>query len=240
MKSRTRRRIEMGISVVAFSENHPDVSAGYATTLSRLKERLARAAELIRRQREGFALVSGAAVQKQNLRRIIQRTQLKHVLRVAELADSEVPGLLQKFVLPREQIPFLEFQAAAHAFLAEALTHREILVKHGLAETLLEDLVKNVELFDQAMAQRTDARQTHVSASAELDAISDEIVHLVKVMDTLNRSRFHSSAQILATWESASNVFGPIHLREERLPVPEPSPAPEKSSPTDGPSTSAA
>jgi hypothetical protein len=234
MKSRTRRRIEMGRSVLAFSEVHPDTSAGHAKTLASLKDRLARAAELISLQRDGFAEARGATKQKRELRQIMVRTQLRHVLHVAELADSEIPGVLQKFVLPREQIPYLEFQAAARAFLAEALSHKELLVRHGLAETLLEDLVKNLELFDQAMGQSTDARRDHVTASAELDAIGDEIVHLVKVLDTLNRSRFHSSVTLLVAWESASNVFGPVHPSEE------PSAPPEKSPPTDGPSKSAA
>ena len=216
MKSRTRRVFEMGRSVVAFSESHPDSSAGYATTLSRLKDRLARATQLINLQQGGFAAVRDATKQKLELRRIIQRSQLKHVVRVAELAAAEGPGLLQKFVLPREQTPYLEFQAAAHALLAEALNQKELLVKHGLAETLLDDLVKNLELFDQAMQQGTDSRQSHVTASAELDAIADEIVQLVKVMDTLNRSRFHASAELLAGWESASNVFGPIVSSEEQ------------------------
>jgi hypothetical protein len=234
MKSRTRRRIEMGRSVLAFCEAHPDTSAGHAKTLSSLKEALDRAAELIRLQRDGFADVRGATVQKRDLRRIIVRTQLRHVVRVAELAASEVPEVLQKFVLPREQIPYLEFQAAAHALVAEALNQTELLVKHGLAETLLEDLVKNLELFDKAMGQSTDARRTHVTASAELDAIGDEIVHLVKVMDTLNRSRFHGSVELLAAWESASNVFGPVHPSEEQAAPP------EKSTPADGQSNTAA
>jgi hypothetical protein len=224
----------MGRSVVAFSEAHPDVSAGYVKTLSSLKERLARAAELIRLQRDGFAEVRGATAQKQDLRRIIVRTQLRHVARVAELAAGEVPEVLQKFVLPREQIPYLEFQAAAQALLAEALNHKELLVKHGLAETLLEDLVKNMEQFDKSMGQATDARRTHVTASAELDAIGDEIVHLVKVMDTLNRSRFHGTVELLAAWESASNVFGPVH------PSVEPAAPPKQSAPTDGQSSTAA
>jgi hypothetical protein len=224
----------MGRSVLAFSEVHPDTSAGHAKTLSSLQDRLARAAELIRLQREGFAEARGATKQKGDLRRIIVRTQLRHVVHVAELAANEVPEVLQKFVLPREQIPYLEFQAAAHALVAEALNQKELLVKHGLAETLLEDLVKNLELFDQAMGQSTDARRTHVTASAELDEIGDEIVHLVKVLDTLNRSRFHTSVELLVAWESASNVFGPVHPSEEE------SAPPEKSPPTDGPSKSAA
>jgi DNA repair exonuclease SbcCD ATPase subunit len=225
VKSRTRRVFEMGRSVVAFSEGHPDSSAGYATTLSRLKDRLARASALINLQQGGFAAVREATKQKLELRRIIQRSQLKHVVRVAELAAAEVPGLLRKFVLPREQTPYLEFQAAAHAILAEALNQKELLVKHGLAETLLEDLVKNVESFDQAVQQGTDSRQGHVTASAELDAIGDEIVHLVKVMDTLNRSRFHASAELLAGWESASNVFGPVVSREEQPASPKETPS---------------
>jgi hypothetical protein len=234
MKSRTRRRIEMGRSVVAFSEAYPDSSAGYAKTLSSLKERLARAAELIRLQREGFSEVRNATAQKRELRQIIARTQLRHVVQVAELAAGEVPEVLQKFVLPREQIPYLEFQAAAHAVLAEALNQKELLVKHGLAETLLADLVKNVDLFDKAVGQSTDSRRTHVTASAELDAIADEIVHLVKVMDTLNRSRFHSTVELLTAWESASNVFGPVHPSVESA-----APA-EKSTPPDGQSSTAA
>jgi len=215
VKSRTRRIVEMGRSVVAFSEAHPDPSPGYQATLSRLKDRLARAAELIKRQREGFALVRGATKQKLELRRIMVRTQLQHVLAVAELAAAEVPDLLQKFVLPREQVPYLEFQAAAHVVLAEALSNKELLVKFGLADTLLDDLVKNLETFDRAMAQGSEARQTHVSARAELDAIADEILHLVRVLDTFNRSRFRNSVDLLTGWEHASNVFGPIHPSEE-------------------------
>jgi hypothetical protein len=224
----------MGRSVVAFSEAYPDSSAGYAKTLSSLKERLARAAELIRLQREGFSEVRNATARKRDLRRVIARAQLRHIVQVAELAAGEVPEVLQKFVLPREQTPYLEFQAAAQVVLAEALNQKELLVKHGLAETLLADLVKNVELFDKAVGQATDSRRTHVIASAELDAIGDEIVHLVKVMDTLNRSRFHGTVELLTAWESTSNVFGPIH------PSVEPAAPAESTPPTDGQSTTAA
>jgi hypothetical protein len=114
-------------------------------------------------------------------------------------------------VLQPEQTPYLEFQASARAMLAEAQNHKELLVNHGLAETLLDDLVKNMEQFDQVVEQGRDGRRTHVSASAELDAIGDEIVQLVKVMDAHNRSRFAGAVEMLAEWESASNVFGPVH-----------------------------
>jgi hypothetical protein len=222
MNALSRRRIEMGARVLAFSRAHPDASPGYATTLARLEDRVARAGKLIALQRDGFAQVRGATVQKREIRRLVQRTQLKHVRRVAEGAATEVPEISQKLVLPREQTPYLEFQAAAHAMLAEAQSNKELLVKHGLAETLLDALVQNLDRFDKAIEQGTDARRAHVSASAELDAIGDEIMHLVRVMDTFNRSRFAAATEILAEWESVSNVIGPPHPAADE---PEPPPA---------------
>ena len=225
MNAKTRRKIEMGVRALGFSLAHPDASPGYATTLARLEERLARAAKLIDLQRDGFAQVRGATVQKRDLRRIIRRAQLEHIARVAEGAAKETPELAQKFVPVREQTPYLEFQASARAMLAEAQSQKEFLVKHGLADTLLDGLVKNMEQFDRAMEQGTEARRAHVGASAELDVIGDEIMHLVKVMDTLNRYRFAGAVEILAEWESASNVFGPVHSAGDKPDSPNTPPA---------------
>ncbi|MGH7510775.1 MAG: hypothetical protein ACREMZ_15070 [Gemmatimonadales bacterium] len=216
MNAKSRRKIEMGRSALGFSIAHPDASPGYATTLARLEDRLARANKLIDLQRDGFAQVRGATVQKRDLRRLMRRAQLRHVVQVAAGAANEVPEIRQKFLLPLEQSPYLEFQAAAHALVAEAQQHKELLVKHGLAETLLDDLVENLKQFDNAVDQGTESRRAHVSASAEFDVIGDEIVHLVKVMDGLNRSRFADADQVLAEWESASNVFGPVRPAAEK------------------------
>jgi len=216
MKARTRRRIEMGRRVLGFSIAHPDASPGYATTLERLTNRLSRATQLIDLQRDGIGQVREASHQKAQLRKVMRRTQLRHIVRVAEGAAKELPGLVQKFVLQPEHTPYLEFQAAARALAAEAQNHKELLVKHGMADTVLESLVRDLDQFDGAVAQSNDARAAHVSASAELDLIGDEVIHLVRVMDALNRYRFADAFQVLAEWESASNVFGPVRPAAEK------------------------
>jgi hypothetical protein len=104
--------------------------------------------------------------------------------------------------------------------VAEAQNQKELLVKHGLADTLLDSLVKNLDKFDQAVEQATEARRAHVGASAELDVIGDEILHLVQVMDALNRFRFADSAEVLAEWASASNVIGPPHPAADKPSTP--------------------
>jgi phosphotransferase system IIA component len=214
MKAKTRRKIEVGRRVLRFSQDHPDPSPGYATTLASLQKLLERAEELINLQRDRIGQVRGTTVQKRSLRRRIRRAHLRHLFRVAEDAAKEKPELPQKFVVPPESIPYLEFQTAAHAMLAEAQANKDLLVKYGMAETLLDGMVQDVEQFNQVMDQGTDARRGHVAASAELDLIGDEILHKVKVMDTVNRYRFGDTAEF-AEWESASNVFGPIRPSSE-------------------------
>jgi len=60
------------------------------------------------------------------------------------------------------------------------------------------------------MEQGQAGRQTHVGASAELRALADEIVQIVRVMDGLVRHRFRNNPEALAAWESASNIPGPF------------------------------
>jgi hypothetical protein len=234
MKAKTRRRIEAGRRALEFSLAHPDPSPGYATTLASLQGLLARAEELITLQRDRIGQVRGATVQKRNLRRRIRRSQMKHLAKVAESAARENPELAQKFVLRPEQTPYLEFQAMSHAMVAEAQSNKELLVKYGLAETLLEGMVRNVKQFDQTMKQGTEARRAHVGASAELDSIGEQIVHLVNVMDGFNRDRFAEVPEILAEWASASNVFGPIHASGEKPVSQQPKPVPQEVTPPAG------
>ena len=49
-------------------------------------------------------------------------------------------------------------------------------------------------------------RLGHVGATAELGTVAEEVGQVVKVMSGLIRVRFASQPELLAAWESASNV----------------------------------
>ncbi|HEY9014724.1 MAG TPA: hypothetical protein VIM84_06650 [Gemmatimonadales bacterium] len=209
MKASIRRIIEMGNRVLAFSRAHPDPSPGYAAALARLEKGLAEADVLAARQREGINTVRAATSQKRALRRKMRRTQLVHLARVAESAAAEVPDLAQKFRLVREGVPYLAFRTAARGMLAEAESQKELLVKHGLFEASLASLSQSLGEFEQAVEQGIEGRRAHVGASAELEALADELLQVVRLMDGSNRYRFPSDPESLAQWESARNVIGP-------------------------------
>ena len=102
---------------------------------------------------------------------------------------------------------YLAFRTTARTLAAEAVARKDVLVRHGLAEKVLDDLQQAIVQFDQAIEQGTNGRRAHVAASAELETLSEEIVQLVKGMHGLNRFRFAAAPELLAAWESASNVF---------------------------------
>ena len=206
MRATIRRTIEMGKRVLDFSQAHPDPSPGYSAALARLEKSLADAELLATRQREGINAVRSATSQKRALRRKMRRSQLVHLARVAEAAAVELPDIAQKFRLTREAVPYLAFRTAARGMSAEAQNQKEVLVKHGLLDSVLQSLSETLDQFDQAVEQGSVGRRTHVGASAELDAFAEELIQIVRLMDGLNRYRFAESADSLAEWESASNT----------------------------------
>src|SRR6476660_8401291 len=98
MKAKTRSKVEVGRRVLRFSQDHPDPSPGYATTLASLQSLSSRAQELMSLQRDRIGQVRGSTVQKRTLRRRIRRAHMRHLARVAEDAAAEKPELVQKFL----------------------------------------------------------------------------------------------------------------------------------------------
>jgi len=63
--------------------------------------------------------------------------------------------------------------------VAEAQRQKELLVKHGLVERVLDSLTESLQEFDAVTEQGAAGRWVHVGASAELDVVADEVVQIV-------------------------------------------------------------
>jgi hypothetical protein len=225
MKAATRRTIEMATRVLNFSRAHRDESQGFTAALARLEKTLVQVEIVAARQRDGVNAHRSSTARKRELRRKIRRTQLFHLARVAESAAADVPDIAQKFVLMRDALPYLAFRTAARGMSNEAQTQKELLVKHGLLDSVLLDLSHSLDQFDEAVERGTDGRRIHIGASADLDALTDELNQIMRLMDGSNRYRFSATPDTLAEWESAKNTFGPT--RSPSAPAVPPSPGGE-------------
>jgi hypothetical protein len=112
-------------------------------------------------------------------------------------------------VLTRQPTAYLSFRSLARTVAAEAEGRKEILVRHGLVDSVLVSLTESLAQFDQALAQGAEGRRIHIAATVELHVVSGEAVQIVRVLDGHNRVRFAGDPDLLAAWKSASNVVGP-------------------------------
>ena len=206
MNAKSRRKLEMGARALEFSRANPDGSAGYQAAVARLEDLMTRGAQVAARQRDGLLAVRAASARKQELRQAMRQSHLSHLAEVARVASREQPEVGEKFKLRPRATTYLGFRTAARGMEAEAIARKDVMVKHGLVETVLTDLTQALDQFDAAVDSGSQGRAAHVGASAELRAIADEVVQSVKVLNGLNLYRFRGNPDLLAAWQSASNV----------------------------------
>jgi hypothetical protein len=209
MDSRVRRTVEMGRRALAFFEAHQDKTLATLPAVTRLKQLLDRADQLLLQQRDGINEVRAATSEKRELRRKIRRNYLTYLARVAEAAAVERPELARKLELPSEALPYLAFQTAVHGMVSEAQKEKELLMKYGLVEPALDAIAGLAAQFDQEVDRGINGRRAHVGARGELNAIGDEIIQQVRQLDGLARFKFAEDAEARAAWRSSSNTFGP-------------------------------
>jgi hypothetical protein len=207
MNAQSRRRIEMGTRALEFSRAHPDSEAGTASVVARLEQLMARANETAAAQRNGLIQVRAASARKEELRRAML-VPIAHLAEVGRAAAREEHELGKAFQFRPGASTFLAFRTAARAMASAAETRREVLVKYGLSQSVLEELVRMLDQFDEAVLLGIEGRAAHTGATREIRTVSKEIFRAVRVMDGRNRQRFAEDGQLLGSWISASTVLG--------------------------------
>ncbi|HKT61503.1 MAG TPA: hypothetical protein VJQ46_15720 [Gemmatimonadales bacterium] len=222
MNKVVRRRLEMFKRVRGFSHAQPSADANYAVVLDQLDQGIIRLEVLAQQQVDGLQASRASVVHRQVTRRRLHREFLPHLVTVAEAASVEEPALAE-VRMPKSNVSNEVYRTLARNLLEQGKAHRDVLMKHGLAEKLLDDLTAAVDTFDATLAESNEGRREHVGARAELDAVSDQVMRLVERLDGLNRYRFGGNAELKAAWDSARRVVqGP---RTGEAPETGPSPA---------------
>jgi hypothetical protein len=198
----------MGVRVLNFSDTHPDTDAGFVVSVGRLKLLVGRADQIATAQRDGQIDSRAASARKDDLRRAMLSRPIAHLAGVGALAAREQHELGSTFRFKPGASTFLAFRTAARSMAAAAQTHREVLMKYGLSESVLEEFGRMLDEFDAAVTLGNDGRTTHTGATRELNAVASEIAQIVQVMDARNRQRFQGDGQLLGSWISASTVLG--------------------------------
>ena len=136
------------------------------------------------------------------------RVPIAHLAQIGALAAREVHELGKTFRFRPAATSLVAFQSAARAMLEEAQAHKEVLVKHGLSESVLVEFERMLDQFDAAMRLGAEGRVRHTAATRELVALTKEAGRLVRGMDARIRIRYRNDLPALEQWVSARAVLG--------------------------------
>lgn len=149
---------------------------------------------------------------------------LEAISRTARAAGEVLPGLEDKFRLPRGKANDQELLAAARAALADAPAWQATFIEYGLPADFLEDLNADIAAFQAASDAQAASRSQRITATAAIDDLIERGMKIVRRLDAIVRNTFRNDPAKLAAWESARHVERLPRRRKETTPPPTPTP----------------
>jgi hypothetical protein len=164
--------------------------------------------DVITAQRNGFIDTRAVHSRKDELRSEMMAMPIAHLAQIGPLAAREVHEPGKTFRFRPSATSQVVFQSAGRAMLEAAQTHKEVLVKHGLSESVLVELERMLDQFDAAMRLGAEGRVRHTAATRELETLTKEAGRLVRAMEARIRVRYRNDLPALEQWVSARAVLG--------------------------------
>ncbi len=208
MKTITRLQLNMAGTANAFCKAHPDPNPAGQELAAQLDQQMQRADTLARQQRAFLATSTAATVRKADLRGTLQ-VHFNSLVVMGRTAARTEPGITFHFRLPRGRTNDSAFVALARVAVAEASARKEVFLKLGMPEDLLDRMTAELNDFEAEIIRQRSAIAAQVGAGAELAALTQEVLSLLKHIDAIHRLRFNNQPELAAAWKSARNVAYP-------------------------------
>lgn len=209
MQAYIRRKLSMAGKALAFERANPAADPSQLAVDTALEALVARVDAVFAQERLGTVAERAATARRKAVRADLA-LHLRHLVKVAERTARSEPALAGKFVAPDYNGPNRAIVAHAKAMLGEARVHEALLIASGLGATFLADFGVAIAAFESASLELDAGRRDHIAARADFTALAAECSELVGILDGLNRKRFAKEPDLLATWKSVRNVFGPF------------------------------
>ncbi|HEX7957788.1 MAG TPA: hypothetical protein VF508_12635 [Pyrinomonadaceae bacterium] len=209
MQSVINRAFEMFVRVQDFTEERaeafPEESLA-GETITELKRVIQTLTEAATSQNSGLSSVQRATAQREAARAGL-REDMQLMARTARVMGLDIPGLENKFRLPRSGSDSALLQRA-RAFADDATEFKEQFIRYGMPNGFLDGLRAKIENLERAMGEQNTGRDEHVSATAAAEAGAERGMNAVRKLDAFIRNKYRKDPATLAAWESARHIEG--------------------------------
>jgi hypothetical protein len=163
----------------------------------------------------GFGLARQATTMRAQAREAL-RKDMEAIDRTARAMAGDVPGIEEKFRIPRNNND-QQLLSAARAFATEGAPLSAQFIAHELPANFLEVLNADVDALEAAIDSQSSGVGDHVAARAAIDNAIARGRDVVRKLDVIVKNKYAKNRAVLAEWRSASHT--------ERAPRPHKAPA---------------
>jgi hypothetical protein len=133
------------------------------------------------------------------------REALEAIRRTARVMAADIPGLDDKFRIPRNNND-QQLLSAARAFAADAEPLAAQFIAHEMPADFLANLNADIAALETAISNQASGVGAHVSAGAGLDDAMDRADEVMRRLDAIMRNKYANNPGVLAEWLSASHT----------------------------------
>ena len=207
MKDKVNRSLQKSVRVREFGTAH---TADFAADSLAAQTFAALASDIEEINTLAAAEVSARGDQRQGTEGRAQaraelRDDLEAIRRTARAMEDELPGITDKFRIPRNNNDN-ELLSAARAFLAAATPLKARFIAHELPADFLEDLQADIEAFEAATNDQSSGVGNHVAANAAIDSVMARGLERCRKLDAMMRNKYANNPAVLAEWTSANHT----------------------------------
>ena len=207
MDTRNGNRYEMLRRVKEFGAAHADSfpagSVG-AQLFAKVGDAITEVIDIATSEGAGHSEARSSVTTK-SVARAVLRDALMAISQTARAMSADTPGLEDKFRVPKSRDD-QQLLIAARTFLHDATPLEAAFVAHNMPATVLADLQKAIDAFEQAFTDHSNAKLSHVGAHAGLGAAVLTAVGAVRRLDAIVANTFRGNADTLAVWRSARRI----------------------------------
>lgn len=157
------------------------------------------------RQASGAGSAKQATISRSEAREELRR-DLEAISRTARSMAETIPGLDDKFRLPRGRVSDQILIGTARAFAADALPLKDEFIRYEMNTKFLEDLNADIIAFEQAINAQNVNVEKRVTATAAIENALENGIKAVRRLDAIVRNKFENDPATLAAWTSASHI----------------------------------
>lgn len=155
-------------------------------------------------QVSGFGTARQETVSRAQARADLRDT-LEGINRTARAMADTVPGLDNKFRLPRNSND-QELLATARSFAMDVVPFSAQFVAHELPDDFIGDLDSDIAALENAIDRQSNAVGDHIAARAALDDAIGRGVDAVRKLGAIVKNKYGERPAVLAEWTSVSHT----------------------------------